>query len=189
MNTIVTQALADIFQIAAHGSMQQRRKHTDEPYHVHPQRVRALLEKYVPWATPDMLDAALLHDVVEDVGPWMLPLISRTFNANVAVLVDGLTNKKACWEDGTPMFKRAAQKKADANRLKLTSREVKTIKLADVYDNVTDIIVSDPKFAPTFIAEKRYLLDYALKEGDEVLWAMCDSVIEGYYAENPQFRA
>lgn len=176
---------AQLFAMAAHGALKQRRKHTDEPYHVHPQRVRRLLEQHVPWATPDMLDAADLHDVVEDTGVG-LELIAQVFNVNVAMLVDGLTNRKARWEDGTPMFKRFAQKRVDARRLAGTSREVKTIKLADCIDNLLDIERSDPKFAPTFFGEKRYLLDTALVAGDETLWAMCDKIIHDFYARQPK---
>jgi (p)ppGpp synthase/HD superfamily hydrolase len=176
---------ARIFAMAAHGAVKQVRKHTGEPYHNHPQRVRAILEQYVKWATPAMLDAADLHDVMEDTG-IEIGMIRQLFGTETAHIVHGLSNVKARNEDGTPKYNRAQQKMVDAIALKSRCRKVKTIKLADKYDNLTDMIITDPKFAPIYVAEARYLLDFALKDGDEVLWAMVNRVIAAYYAENPQ---
>ncbi len=41
-----------------------------------------------------------------------------------------------------------------------------------------DIIREDLNFAPTYLAEKRLLLDGALKDGCPVLWAMADNIIK-----------
>jgi (p)ppGpp synthase/HD superfamily hydrolase len=175
---------ARIFAMAAHGAVKQVRKRTGEPYHNHPQRVRAILERYVKWATPAMLDAADLHDVMEDTG-IELPMIRALFGTETAHLVDGLSNPSHDSYDGVPL-NRHEKKELDADRLKSKCRKVKTIKLADKYDNLTDMIITDPEFAPIYVAEARYLLDFALKEGDEVLWSIVDRVITAYYAENPQ---
>lgn len=73
------------FASAAHeGQLRQ----TGEPYIAHPLFVANTLAS---WDQPQpVLEAALLHDVVEDTG-HTLPEIEKAFGAEVAFLVDGVT--------------------------------------------------------------------------------------------------
>ena len=70
-------------------------------------------------------------------------------------------------------------------RLSNCANDVKTIKLADCIANMRDIIREDPKFAPTYLAEKRVALDRALVGGDSKLWGIADKLITDYFAQHP----
>ena len=58
---------AKLFAISAHDSINHRRKYTDEPYHVHPERVAKILMSETK--DEEIIAAAWLHDVIEDVAP------------------------------------------------------------------------------------------------------------------------
>lgn len=83
------EARAHAFATDAHGDIDQRRKYTGEPYIVHPIAVAELVRS-VPH-TPEMIAAALLHDVVEDT-PVTIEGIETEFGARVAELVGWLTD-------------------------------------------------------------------------------------------------
>lgn len=53
---------------------------------------------------------------------------------------------------------------------------VQTIKCADLISNTSSIVLHDPKFAVTYLEEKRLLLE-ALTQADHRLLAMAKSVI------------
>lgn len=70
--------------------MEQRRR-SGEPYIEHPVAVLKILAREFNVRVPDILTAALLHDVVEDVDGITLGNIEREFGKTVAELVDGCT--------------------------------------------------------------------------------------------------
>lgn len=163
------------FAEAAHAAVGQRRKYTGEPYIHHPEAVVALLCT-VPH-TPAMLAAAWLHDVVEDT-PVMIDEIAREFSAEVAALVAQLTDVSRP-EDGN----RATRKAIDRAYTGAASPAAKTIKLADVIDNIKSIAEHDPKFARVYVPEKALLLDM-LREGDATLWEMADALVQKWMFAN-----
>lgn len=164
---------AALFAMAAHAAVGQKRKYTGLPYHVHPRQVRQILVDHVPSATPAMLDAADLHDVVEDTQVT-LEMINQEFGYEVARLVQGLTKFQYPAD-----FTRKRKFALEVVRLDNWCPRVKTIKLADSYANMLDYLKDDPKYAKkVYLPEKRILLDLALKEGDSVLWNMCDQLIK-----------
>ena len=73
--------------ITAHGN--QRRKYTGAPYVVHPIHVSKIVETVVH--TPEMVAAALLHDVVEDTNVTLKQIESQ-FGSVVAEYVHYCTN-------------------------------------------------------------------------------------------------
>lgn len=148
------------FARAAHESIDQRRKHTGEPYIVHPIAVAELV-KTVPH-TPEMIAAALMHDVVEDT-PIGLEAIRSEFGDGVATLVDWLTDVSRP-SDGN----RRIRKRLDLDHLAAAPAEAQTIKFADLIDNSRTISVHDRGFWPVYRREMLDLL-YALKRGDEAL--------------------
>lgn len=148
------------FARAAHESIDQRRKHTGEPYIVHPIAVAELV-KTVPH-TPEMIAAALMHDVVEDT-PIGLEAIRSEFGDGVATLVDWLTDVSRP-SDGN----RRIRKRLDLDHLAAAPAEAQTIKFADLIDNSRTISVHDRGFWPVYRREMLDLLD-ALKRGDEAL--------------------
>jgi (p)ppGpp synthase/HD superfamily hydrolase len=166
---------AQVFSIAAHSAVGQFRKHSLLPYYTHPEKVANLLY-LAKDTTEEMFIAAYLHDVVEDTEVT-IHTIRSLFGDKVAYLVEGLT--KDVYPSGT---KRSMKFKAEVQRIKRYSPEVKTIKIADSIDNMRDYIAQDPTYARNiYLPEKRILLDKALKEGDTTLWLMADNLIKDFY--------
>lgn len=154
---------------AIHWHGEQVRKYTGEPYWRHPEAVAAIV-KTVPH-TEAMVAAAYLHDVVEDTGCTEAGLRDAFGNA-VTDLVMWLTDISRP-SDGN----REARKAIDREHTAAAPREAKTVKLADLIDNSRSIMKYDPDFARVYLKEKRLLLDYALREGDAILWAQADSIV------------
>jgi len=158
---------AMIFAMNAHRL--QMRKYTGEPYIVHCAGVVELVQR-VPHSK-EMLAAAWLHDTVEDCGVT-LETISEKFGGMVAALVEQLTDVSKA-SDGN----RAKRKAIDRAHTAAATPEAKTIKLADLIDNSRSILERDPEFAKVYLAEKRLLLDEALRDGDPTLWKMADEIV------------
>jgi len=151
----------------------QYRKYTNDtvPYYLHCGAVARLLKTHVPSATREMIIAAWLHDTLEDTDVTALE-IYNTFGSVVLQHVEDLTERKY------PGCGRRERKERELARLSQVSIGSKTIKLADLLDNAKDILEKDKDFAVVYLREKRDLLTYALKDGDPVLWALCDRVVE-----------
>jgi (p)ppGpp synthase/HD superfamily hydrolase len=154
------EARAREFARAAHEAVGQRRKHTDEPYIVHPVAVAEIVRS-VPHSE-EMIAAALLHDVVEDTNVGLAE-IQAEFGPEVAELVDWLTDVSRP-SDGN----RRARKKLDLEHLARAPAEAQTIKFADLIDNSRTISRYDRQFWPVYRREMLALLD-ALTRGDENL--------------------
>lgn len=152
----------------SHEEVGQTRKSTGAPYIVHPTAVVEIVRS-VPH-TQHILAAAWLHDTVEDTH-LTLADIERAFGAHVATLVDMLTDVSTR-ADGN----RATRKEIDRPHTGRASPEAKTIKLADLIDNVGSISRPEPSFAPIYIAEKKRLLE-VLGEGDPCLCREADRVV------------
>lgn len=162
---------AEVFSLAAHAAVGQKRKYTGEPYHLHPLEVAARVSE-TEFCTEEMVVAALLHDVVEDTE-ITLDLVARQFGIIVAMYVEQLTEVSKP-EDGN----RAARKAIDLAHTARASPEAKTIKLADLISNSQSIVERDPEFAKVYLAEKRALLE-VLKEGDATLYKIAYDIAHG----------
>jgi (p)ppGpp synthase/HD superfamily hydrolase len=167
--TIVKKALA--YATDAHGSINQIRKYTGEPYIVHPVEVMEIV-KSVPH-TDEMLAAALLHDTVEDTDVTLND-IEREFGSDIAELVSFLTDISKP-NDGN----RAKRKEIDRQHTANAPAAAKTIKLADLISNSDTIVKYDKHFAKVYMREKVLLLE-VLKEGDVTLWNRANEIIKGY---------
>lgn len=165
--TLIEKARA--FATAAHAAVGQLRKYTFEPYIVHPAEVAALVAT-VPGHTPEMIAAAWLHDTVEDTGVT-IELIRSEFGAEVAELVGWLTDVSRP-DHGN----RAARKAVDRAHTAGAPAAAQTIKLADLIANTRSIMEHDEKFAVTYLAEKRMLLEVMTK-GDPGLMAQARAQI------------
>lgn len=146
----------------------QVRKYTGDPYIVHPRAVRALVEQ-VPH-TQAMLDAAVLHDTVEDTTATLDDIL-RGFGGEVMALVSDLTDVSKP-EDGN----RAVRKEIDRQHTAQASAQSKTIKLADLIDNTHSIVLHDPNFAQVYLKEKALLLE-VLKDGDQTMYNMAVGIL------------
>ena len=148
---------ARLFATAAHAAVGQLRKYTFEPYIVHPQEVAEIVRS-VPH-TEVQLAAAWLHDVVEDTGVT-IELIREEFGSEVSDLVGWLTDVSR------PDHGNRSQRKAiDRAHTAQAPAAAQTVKLADLISNTQSIVEHDPKFAVTYLQEKRLLLE-VLTRGD-----------------------
>ena len=149
------------FATNAHQRIGQRRKYTNQPYHLHLAAVAKLLEEVVD--DDEMIAAAWLHDTVEDT-PATLDDIEKNFGSPVAELVEELTDISKA-SDGN----RARRKELDRIHLSQASVRAKTVKLADLIDNCKDIRKNDERFARVYLNEMGALLK-VLSEGDAALF-------------------
>ena len=160
---------AQVYAMAAHAAVGQKRKYTGEPYIVHPAEVAKIVAD-VPGSTPEMVAAAWLHDVVEDTGCTFTD-IHMAFGIDIAGLVSWLTDVSKP-EDGN----RAVRKAMDRAHTADAPAEAQTIKLADLISNSKSIMQHDPAFAKTYLEEKRLLLSVMTK-GDPGLHALAASYV------------
>lgn len=87
-------AVEHALDTAVHAHAGQLRKgHHQRPYHVHPLQVALLLARL--GHDDVVLQAALLHDVVEDCEGWTVERIAEEFGDAVAGIVDELTEDKS----------------------------------------------------------------------------------------------
>lgn len=157
------------FAREAHGK--QRRKYADELYIEHPKRVAELVRTVSH--TPEMICAAYLHDVVEDTSVTIQD-IKRRFGNKMGRLVEELTNEYE--KNKYPKMNRRWRKEKEAERQQNISVEAKTIRLADIIDNIPSISINDPKFARSYIPEMENLLE-AVRDGDfKLLMLACFEV-------------
>ncbi len=160
-----------MFAIKAHGN--QRRKYTGEPYITHPVAVAEIVETIDH--TPDMIAAALLHDVVEDTDVTMDELCNA-FGPKIGMYVHYSSNVSE-QGDGNRTFR----KKMDADHFALGPTESQTIKVADLISNADSIIKHDQKFFHTaFKHEKRYMLN-VLTKANPILVERATYMLESHW--------
>lgn len=146
----------------------QLRKYTGEPYIVHPQEVARIVSLVSEDA--NVVAAAWLHDVVEDT-PVTIEQIDQNFNSYVAKLVSEVTNV------GAGRGNRAERKRLEREHLAQACPDAKTIKLADILDNVPSIVEFDPNFGAIYVEEKRLLLPHLLG-GSPILASRVQEMLE-----------
>lgn len=128
--------LLQALEFAADRHRDQRRKDRSQtPYVNHLITVANLIANVGGVSDPAVLAAAVLHDVVEDVGVTNADVAER-FGADVASLVAEVTDDKAL-----PSVERKRRQIVHASDL---SSRAKLIKLADKIANVTDVIERPP---------------------------------------------
>lgn len=153
----------------------QVRKYTGVPYINHPMAVMfTLSEMKLP---VELLQAALLHDVIEDCGVTAQDLLDKGFTYKVVDMVVELSDVSVP-SDGN----RATRKKIDREHLSKASDDSKTVKLADIIDNTRSIVEHDKKFARVYLKECVLLLE-VLKGGDERLYARCGDTLQRAWGE------
>ncbi|SMC26939.1 GTP pyrophosphokinase [Desulfacinum hydrothermale DSM 13146] len=113
------------------------------PYISHPCAVAEILVKEMGILDPEMLAAAVLHDVIEDVPEVSFQSLERRFGSVVAELVDGCTKMTRSRKD------RAALKDLTHSKILQTASRrlgVLVIKLADRLHNLRTLhYLSQPK--------------------------------------------
>ena len=144
---------------------EQKRKYTGNPYFDHLAEVAGIISTVASqYAWPDhVIATAWLHDCVEDHQvEWRI--LHNIFGIQVADGVFLLSDRET---EGN----RATRKAASIERLSKAPAWVQSIKCADLISNTSSIVLHDPKFAVTYLEEKRLLLD-VLTKADPRLLAM-----------------
>lgn len=157
---LTEEEIALLFANEAHAG--QVRKYTGDPYVTHPISVAAIVKSVSH--TSEMVQAAYLHDVLEDTTVTRSELVEM-FGADVTDLVEWLTDVSRP-EDGN----RAVRKAMDRNHLAEAPPEAQTIKLADLIHNTETIRLYDPDFWKVYRQEKWELLA-VMDKGDTALYA------------------
>jgi len=156
----------------AHGSINQKRKLSGADYVTHPIAVAKLVEQH--GGTDEMIQAALLHDILEDVYPknkyYSPEFIKQEFGDKVLKLVEELTD--AYSKEKFPVFNRKTRHSMENKRISLISNEAKTIKLADVIHNCSEA----GGLGTWYIEEKKHQLEF-LKGGNSVLYKKAHDIL------------
>lgn len=150
----------------------QVRKYTGNPYADHLAEVAGIVATVAGdlcHSQEHMTAVAWLHDCVEDQGVGAQELADE-FGVIVQFGVMALSDL----ETGN----RAERKAASRARLAAAPGWVQTIKCADLISNTSSIVKHDPKFAVTYLEEKRLLLD-VLTKADPRLLGMAREQIGG----------
>lgn len=168
---------AQMYARGAHDAAGNVRTYTGEPYWHHTEEVHDLISRqcltYFRYHD-EMLQAAYLHDVVEDAN-ISLSQITETFGSEVARIVEEVTN---VFTDSKLYGNRATRKRMEAERLAACSSEAQTIKVADLISNTKSIVQHDKGLAVTYLKEKEYLLSM-LTKADRGLHNMAVKQLEG----------
>lgn len=163
----ISQDYADKMRVFAHrkhNEINHRRKYVDEPYTVHLDEVAEIIRGIK--GSEFMVAVAYGHDLLEDTQTTVRELVTLfpvEIVAGIVELTDVFTS------EDYPNLNRAERKDLEAKRLGGISAESKTVKLADMLSNSSDILKNDPNFAKTYLKEKAFLLPF-LKTGNAELF-------------------
>ena len=158
----------------AHNGQKRKWAHFDDSYVSHPMRVAGLVA-LSSRATPEMVAAAWVHDVLEDTK-LIAQDISDACGDKVLELVWELTN--ASFDSTMKDKPRAERKAADRRKIAGASWEARFIKLADRIDNLRDMNESKAPadFAELYKKESKFLLE-VLRGTDTVLEKQLENLI------------
>jgi len=153
------------FAAKAHLGQFRKHGHADRPYIDHPMRVAGRVSM-LSRATPEMVAAAWLHDVLEDTFV-RTEMVEDEFGTPVAALVLELTNPGKAFKE----LPRAERKAIDRRHLVGASWKARAIKLIDRIDNLRECL-DDPQTPPDFLKlyrQESMLLLEVLRGTDEAL--------------------
>ena len=167
--SIIEEAL--LFAIEAHKDV--HRKFDGTAYIKHPLAVMGIMTEYTQ--DKQILAACILHDTVEDCEDVTLEVIHDRFGEVVASTVFYAT-EKATKADGP----RKVRKEIDKIHYCNGTKHSQNLKVADMLDNIPGIVLCDPKFAPTYLEEKRSLL-WSLTKADADVRAKAEHLINQMY--------
>jgi GTP pyrophosphokinase len=132
----------------------QHRKYGGGPYITHPEMVAKLAKSF--GLIDYVVQAAWLHDVVEDTIITLDDLRSAGFHNRVVKIVSEVTSPSK-----QPKYRhqnRAERKKIDNEYLSKASFAGRTLKLLDCYHNLSDMLYINDGFKYVFAEETKTLL-------------------------------
>jgi GTP diphosphokinase / guanosine-3',5'-bis(diphosphate) 3'-diphosphatase len=138
--------------------------HNRDPYIIHPMRVALILLEEVGINSPELIAAALLHDVVEDSeGSITIENLESEFGNEVANIV-GLLSKPGYSKEVARHEQLAVYHKNIAE----APEQIRTVKLADRLDNMREaLLTNERKFQMKYLNETREIyLPLAASTGD-----------------------
>ncbi len=134
--TIVIDKLLEAISFAANKHKDQRRKGANaEPYINHPIAVAKLLTDVAVVYDADILQAAILHDTIEDTETTQEELLKK-FGKEVTDYVIEMTDDKS--------LPKAERKRLQIVNAPHKSKGAKLIKLCDKICNITDVMNNPP---------------------------------------------
>lgn len=135
---------------SAKDAFREIKREDGDRYFEHLRSVTLILIDYLRITDHEMICAGILHDIVEDIPSWTWERVELEFNERIANLVNWLTKT-----DDNDYLKRLA----------FAPREVKIIKLADRYHNLTTMWACPAEKIHRKIEEtKRYYIPMAEQE-------------------------
>ena len=169
--------ILDALQFAAHKHRDQRRKDLEaSPYINHPIALANVLWGEGGVHDPVVIEAALLHDTIEDTETTPAELRKR-FGRKVASIVGEVTDDKA--------LPKAERKRLQVEHAPHISREAKLVKLADKISNLRDMAASPPKTWPK--SRVREYFDWAKRVVDALrgVHPRLERIFDEAYARKP----
>jgi len=160
----------DAMMFAREVHKNQVRKYTGAPYAYHLAEVAGIVATVTDWDQIDpevMIATAWLHDSMEDqqvTAEELQEVLGVHGMSSQFHVVRGIIFLSD-FETGN----RAERKAASRERLANAPGWVQTIKCADLISNTSSIVKHDPKFAVTYLEEKRMLLDVMTKADSRLL--------------------
>lgn len=127
----------------------QTRKFNNEPYIIHPVRVANLVKRYTDDA--DLIDAALLHDTLEDCNITVDEL-TKQYSIYTASLIAELTNDPV-------EIEQLGKTKYLINKMNNMSMPARLIKLQDRHDNVNNLHNADVEWATKYAKQTIEILN------------------------------
>lgn len=165
--------------LAARAHQGQIRKDGKTPYVSHVFRVCLIIAQRFGISDPQVLQAALLHDTIEDTTTDFDDLAEH-FSPTVAQWAAWLTKDKRLPDD--------ARERAYRKMLRQAPWQVQVAKLADVYDNLLDSTHLDAAKREHSHARARVYLDglASVKHPDvQRCWKIVDALYHGLHDDNP----
>jgi (p)ppGpp synthase/HD superfamily hydrolase len=160
--TADTVTKAVVFALRFHGDQQRP---TGVPYAEHLLEALEVLVRGAGIADPDVLSAAVLHDVVEDT-PCTLEAVRQAFGPRVADLVGWVTKP-----DPVPGEDKKAAKEAYLATLAAAPDDAVLVKLADRASNVQTLRnLAPPRQREYYAQTVRYIMPLAASRGWWALW-------------------
>ncbi len=169
--------LIDAIAFAAKKHRSQRRKDEDaSPYINHPIALAALLAGEAGIEDLAVLQAAILHDTIEDTDTTHAELVQR-FGAHVADIVLAVSDDKS--------LEKAQRKELQVEHAAQASREVALVKLADKTCNLRDMAHAPPAGWP--LARRREYFTWAKRVVDRLppVSARLRAAFDAAYAAKP----
>jgi len=169
--------ILDALQFAAHKHRDQRRKDLEaSPYINHPIALANVLWGEGGVHDAAVIQAALLHDTIEDTETTPEELAAR-FGKKVARIVGEVTDDKN--------LIKAERKRLQVVHAPHISREAKLVKLADKIANLRDLAASPPKTWPK--SRVREYFDWAKSVVDALrgVHPRLESIFDDAYARKP----